>query len=179
MRRLLPLSGNDIGVFTIAAVAVILASGAGVGSGVLMLPTLLVVGRFDEVTAVALSSIPCSTIANVGCNMFRRSPVGKGPLTNWDIVLLFSPTTMAGATAGSFINKLIPGWVTSILLLGVLIPITWRSVSKVRPIMCNSFGRPTSPETVELQAPEAGLPVDNVAPALAIEMMSSGEGEAC
>jgi UPF0716 family protein affecting phage T7 exclusion len=45
-----------------------------------------------------------------------------------------------GSIAGSYINYFVPGWVTKILVLLVLSPMTWRMISKARMLWCVGGG---------------------------------------
>lgn len=44
----------------------------------------------------------------------------------------FGPPIVMGSIAGSYLNYLVPGWVTKTLVLLVLAPMTWRMINKSR-----------------------------------------------
>lgn len=77
-----------------------------------MVPALLLIGQFNAIVSVALSNITilASAVANMIFNVPRRSPLRKGPLIDWDLVLLFGPPTVVGSIAGSYVNMVIPAW---------------------------------------------------------------------
>lgn len=75
---------------------------------------------------MALSNITVlgGAVANLCCNLRRRHPALPKPLIDWDLILVMEPTTILGALLGSYMNKLLPVWVTSVLLASLLTLIT-------------------------------------------------------
>merc|ERR1711970_611805 len=53
------------------------------------------------------------------------------PRIDFDIVNVMEPMTIAGAVLGSLINKLLPGWLLTILLMIVLALITHKTLTSV------------------------------------------------
>lgn len=106
-KTLTPLSGTDVGLFLVIAVALFISSGAGVGggenrsthstlaslalpgkptltnphhlhhTGVLVVPALLVISRFSAIAAVALSNV--TILASAVANLLFNVP-RKSPL---------------------------------------------------------------------------------------------------
>lgn len=81
-------------------------------TGVLVVPSLLIISQFSAIAAVALSNVTilASSVANLGFNLPRKSVLCPGPLIDWDLVLLFGPPTVIGSIAGSYVNMVIPSW---------------------------------------------------------------------
>ena len=63
----------------------------------------------------------------------QRQPKGR-PVIDWDLVMLFGPPTVVGSIAGSYVNMVIPSWVTKVTLFLLLVPMTWRMVDKARSL---------------------------------------------
>jgi hypothetical protein len=135
-KDLLPLNGRDIGLFVISLFALLLSAGAGAGGGVIIDPTLLLVAGFDHVSTAALYSITIcvSSLGNTLMSLCRVDPDSGAPIVNWDLVLMFAPASMLGASAGSYINMAIPGWLAATLLMAVLIFLAWRVCQKARTL---------------------------------------------
>ncbi|WIA22636.1 hypothetical protein OEZ86_009614 [Tetradesmus obliquus] len=138
-KHLIPLSPNDIGLCVAVACSLFIASGAGVGGGILVVPALLMIGGFGSVDGVGLSNITVLSLAVAALffQVSRRSPVRDAPLIDWDLVMLFGPPSVVGSISGSYINMIIPSWVTKVTLFLLLIPITWRMVQKARTLYRN------------------------------------------
>lgn len=52
--------------------------------------------------------------------MQKRHPSGTKPLINFEVALMMEPMTMAGALAGVLLNKVLPGWLITLLLIIIL-----------------------------------------------------------
>jgi hypothetical protein len=87
---------------------------------------------FTTAEAVALSNITImgGALANFLFNIRRRHPRLPRPLIDWDLILVMEPTTMLGALLGSYLNKLLPIWITSCLLATLLGLLTLKLVQK-------------------------------------------------
>ena len=51
----------------------------------------------------------------------RRHPCADRPLIDWDLILVMEPMTIAGAVLGGFLTKLLPTWLTTVLLFALLV----------------------------------------------------------
>eukprot|EP00879_Flechtneria_rotunda_P001978 GHRR01002153.1.p1 GENE.GHRR01002153.1~~GHRR01002153.1.p1 ORF type:complete len:776 (+),score=239.30 GHRR01002153.1:136-2463(+) len=131
-KSLLPVSTFDIAAFCVAGIVLFIAAGAGVGGGPVLVPVYLSLGAFSTAAAVALSNstILAGSVANTLCNMRKRHPFRDRPLVDWDLILLMQPPTLIGAVAGSYINKLLPSWISHLLLAIMLTLLTVRVLQR-------------------------------------------------
>ncbi len=62
---------------------------------------------FSASGAVALSNITIlgGTLTNFAFNVGRRHPHKPEPLIDWNLILVMEPSTILGAIAGGYINK--------------------------------------------------------------------------
>jgi uncharacterized membrane protein YfcA len=127
------LDVRDWLTFICSALGLLLAAGGGIGGGGILVPVLILVGQFSPKEAVPLTNICIlgGSISNCAFNMMKRHPffdkppppdytVIDRPRIDYDIVLVMEPMTIAGAVLGSLINKILPGYVLTILLFVVL-----------------------------------------------------------
>jgi len=116
----------------LAFVAIFVASGVGMGGGGILVPMYTLLLAFPSKSAVALSNITIfgGSIVNVAIYFRRKHPLADRPLIDWDLIMVMEPVTILGALTGSFINKLLPGWLTSIFLVIVLTIATYRLMKK-------------------------------------------------
>jgi len=137
---LYPLDGSDWATFSLSALALILAAGGGIGGGGMLVPIYILVGNFTPKEAVPLSNITIlgGSIANTFFNFLKKHPFetdpppGRKPVLrpriDFDIVNVMEPMTIAGAVLGSLINKVLPGWLLTIMLMVILAAITIKTV---------------------------------------------------
>eukprot|EP00471_Norrisiella_sphaerica_P005157 CAMPEP_0184489194 /NCGR_PEP_ID=MMETSP0113_2-20130426/14740_1 /TAXON_ID=91329 /ORGANISM="Norrisiella sphaerica, Strain BC52" /LENGTH=534 /DNA_ID=CAMNT_0026872471 /DNA_START=171 /DNA_END=1775 /DNA_ORIENTATION=- len=120
------------GVICLAFLAIFVASGVGMGGGGILVPLFSLMLSLPSTSAVPLSNITIfgGSIVNVISYIKRKHPKAPRPLIDWDLILVMEPVTILGALAGSFINKLLPGWITSIFLVLVLSATTYRLMRK-------------------------------------------------
>jgi len=99
-----------------------IAAGAGIGGGGLLVPIFILVSGFEAKYAIPLSNVTIlgSAVSNIMWNSQRRHPTADRYLIDWGIVNVMEPMTMAGAIFGSLLNKLLPQWITISLLALVL-----------------------------------------------------------
>jgi hypothetical protein len=62
----------------------------------------------------------------------RQHPCADRPLIDWDLILIMEPATMVGAVIGSFLTKLLPTWLTTLLLSILLIVMSSNLWKKAR-----------------------------------------------
>lgn len=95
-KPLLPLGPRDSLGLVAAALAILLASGSGIGGGGLLVPIFLLVLGFGTRDAVALSNLTIlgSSVVSLFFNLPRRHPRhADRPLIDWDIILVMEPST--------------------------------------------------------------------------------------
>lgn len=96
-KPLLPLNARDLlGLFA-ASIAILLASGSGIGGGGLLVPIFLLIFGFGTRDSVALSNLTIlggSAVSLFFFNLARRHPRHRDrPLIDWDIILVMEPST--------------------------------------------------------------------------------------
>ena len=95
-KPLLPLRPRDYFGLLAASIAILLASGSGIGGGGLLVPIFLLVLGFGTRDAVALSNLTIlgSAVVSLFFNLPRRHPRhADRPLIDWDIILVMEPST--------------------------------------------------------------------------------------
>jgi hypothetical protein len=99
-------------LFALSAVTLFIAAGGGIGGGAVFVPLFIIVGGFTAAQAVALSNITIlgGAVANFLINSSKRHAFRDAPLIDWDLILVFEPTTMLGALLGSYCNKVCLVW---------------------------------------------------------------------
>merc|ERR1712159_235416 len=120
-----------------AMVGLILAAGGGIGGGGILVPIYILIMRFSARYGIPLSNVTIlgGALANNAFNMQKRHPnknVNR-PVIDFDLVLLMEPPTIAGAVIGSILNKVLPEFVITTLLvivLGATALRTWQSAEK-------------------------------------------------
>lgn len=100
-------SQGDVWLFVLSAITLFIAAGGGIGGGAVFVPLFIIVGGFTAAQAVALSNITIlgGAVANFLVNSTKRHAFRDTPLIDWDLILVFEPTTMLGALLGSYTNK--------------------------------------------------------------------------
>jgi len=121
-------------MLSIAAIVTFVAAGAGIGGGGVLLPVYTMIGGFHMRSAVALSNITIfgAALANAAINIRKRHPVLERPMIDWDLILMMEPATIVGAIAGTYINVVLPGWLTALLLSLLLSYISMTLLKKGR-----------------------------------------------
>lgn len=122
-QHLFPLGSRSIAGLVLAATTLFISAGGGIGGGALLVPIYIIIIGFAPSSAVALSSITIvgGSLANFVLNVHRQHPSGTKPLIDWDLILVMEPTTIIGALVGSYINKVTPPWITTVLLAILLV----------------------------------------------------------
>ncbi|RMZ57649.1 hypothetical protein APUTEX25_001849 [Auxenochlorella protothecoides] len=135
-KDLFPLNLRDIIGLTLASLALALAASGGLGGGGILVPLYLIVLRFDTYSAVALSNVTIvgGTLTNLAINIGRRHPLRDAPLIDWDLILVMEPSTILGAILGTYVNHVLPPWLTTISLGLLLTFITYKLVVKARSL---------------------------------------------
>lgn len=156
-KDLFPLSSRDLISWIIASVALFIAAGGGIGGGGILVPLYIIGLRFATEHAVALSNITIfgGSFANLVCNLKRTHPTAARPLIDWDLILAMEPATIVGAVFGGYLNKLLPVWLTTVMLFGLLLVMSHKLWIKAK----SAFDRETNrlmPSLSDLNASFAG-----------------------
>ena len=101
-KDMLPLDARDIAGLAMAFVASALAAGGGIGGGGLLVPLFVLLLEFTPHDATPLSNAAIfgGALANLGLNLRRSNPSGRGalrPLISFEVALMLEPMTIAGA----------------------------------------------------------------------------------
>jgi len=131
-KNLTPLDSSDWGGFICSCLGLLLAAGGGIGGGGMLVPIYILIMNFLPKEAVPLSNctILGGSVANCILNLQKRQKKCDRPLIDFDIVNVMEPMTIAGAVLGSLINKLLPGWILTLMLMVVLGLITQNTYGK-------------------------------------------------
>eukprot|EP01024_Parvocaulis_polyphysoides_P073730 TRINITY_DN9505_c0_g2_i8.p1 TRINITY_DN9505_c0_g2~~TRINITY_DN9505_c0_g2_i8.p1 ORF type:complete len:484 (-),score=38.01 TRINITY_DN9505_c0_g2_i8:268-1719(-) len=131
-KQLKNFGARDAIMIVIAAIALFIAAGGGIGGGGVLVPLYILVGQFSTISAVALSNVTVmgGALANLSCNIRRRNQFIDRPLIDWDLIMIMEGPTILGAILGGYLNKLIPSWMTGLFLLLLLIQMAWVLIKK-------------------------------------------------
>ena len=108
------------------------------------MPIALVGFGFSTAGAVALSNITIlgGTLVNLAFNVGRMHPLRPGaPIISWDLAVVMEPSTILGAVAGGYVNRLLPPWATNTALAVLLLFLTSRCAVVVRRALPPPRGR--------------------------------------
>mmetsp|Transcript_40443 Transcript_40443/g.126537 ORF Transcript_40443/g.126537 Transcript_40443/m.126537 type:complete len:460 (-) Transcript_40443:211-1590(-) len=132
MQPLHPLDGRDWAGLTLAIFGLMIAAGGGIGGGGVLVPLYILVLGFHPKFAIPLSNITIfgGAITNTILNAPKRHPLADRPLVDWDLILVMEPLTIVGALVGSFMNKVLPEWILTVLLVILLGATSHRTMKK-------------------------------------------------
>lgn len=129
---LFPLQMSDnLGLFC-AVLGLMVAAGGGIGGGGILVPIYILVMGFAPKHAIPLSNVTVfgGACANYLLNMPKRHPLADRPLTDWDLILVMEPLTIAGALIGAFLNKVLPESVLTFMLVLLLSFTAYNTLTK-------------------------------------------------
>jgi len=131
-KDLFPLSARDVIGMLLAIIGLMIAAGGGIGGGGILVPLYILVLDFHPKFAIPLSNITIfgGAITNTILNSPKRHPLADRPLVDWDLILVMEPLTIAGALVGSFLNKILPEWILTLLLVLLLGATSVRTMKK-------------------------------------------------
>jgi len=131
-KNLLPLDWSDYMGVLFASVGLMIAAGGGIGGGGILVPLYILILGFSPKYAIPLSNITIfgGAITNTILNIPKRHPDANRPLVDWDLIMIMEPLTIAGAIAGSFINKVLPDWILALCLILLLGATSKRTIQK-------------------------------------------------
>eukprot|EP01024_Parvocaulis_polyphysoides_P073728 TRINITY_DN9505_c0_g2_i5.p1 TRINITY_DN9505_c0_g2~~TRINITY_DN9505_c0_g2_i5.p1 ORF type:complete len:247 (-),score=23.55 TRINITY_DN9505_c0_g2_i5:157-897(-) len=106
-KQLKNFGARDAIMIVIAAIALFIAAGGGIGGGGVLVPLYILVGQFSTISAVALSNVTVmgGALANLSCNIRRRNQFIDRPLIDWDLIMIMEGPTILGAILGGYLNK--------------------------------------------------------------------------
>ena len=121
-KSLFPLDSSDYIGVCCAIVGLMVAAGAGLGGGGILVPIYILVMGFSPKHAIPLSNVTVfgGAIANAVLNANKRHPLTDRPLVDWDLILVMEPLTIGGALVGAFLNKVLPSELLVIMLVLLL-----------------------------------------------------------
>ena len=124
--NLFPLQTFDYVGFACTIIGLILAAGAGIGGGGLLVPIFILIFDFPIKHAIPLASATVlgGAIANNLLNARKAHPDHPSrPAIDWDLIVQLEPMTIAGALIGAELYDLLPDAVL-VLMLFLLLSIT-------------------------------------------------------
>lgn len=119
-------------IVIITFLTITMSAPAGTGGGGVLVPMYIIVGQFSPHGAIPLSkaTIFGGAIANNFFNIRRRHPRADRPVIDYHTVVLLEPILLLGTVIGVFTNALSPGWLITIMLVGTLTFVTYRTYQK-------------------------------------------------
>lgn len=151
-KGLFPLQRADYITFTLVFFTLILAAGAGLGGGALLVAIYMLVLGEDPSVVVGLSNTTIfgGALANIVFNWNSRHPFADRPLIDWSLIMMMEPATMLGALVGSFANQIVNARVSTACLVVLLFCVACRTASKAWDIHNYNHG--------ECQPTDSGTP---------------------
>jgi uncharacterized membrane protein YfcA len=130
---LFPLEFLDFVGFACTIAGLVLAAGAGIGGGGLLVPIFILIFDFSIKHAFPLASATVlgGAIANNLLNCRKSHPEHPSrPAIDWDLIIQLEPMTMAGALVGAELNDLLPDLVLMVMLFLLLSLTAYKTLTK-------------------------------------------------
>lgn len=117
-----PFSGRDSAGTVLMFLSSALANAGGLGGGTLFVPVLMLVMTFSAMQASALSQalVTGGSIAATIFHSTRRHPERARPAIDFDLLIVATPSLLAGTLFGVFFARLFPNFVSGALLCCLL-----------------------------------------------------------
>ena len=134
---LFPLQTLDYVGFLCAIIGLILAAGAGIGGGGILVPIFILIFEFPIKHSIPLASVTVlgGAIANNVLNARKRHPDHPGrSAIDWDLIIQLEPMTIAGALIGTDLNDLLPDVVLVIMLFLLLSLTGYKTLQKAHKL---------------------------------------------
>ncbi|CAL5218926.1 g672 [Coccomyxa viridis] len=132
-RRMSDDYGKNISALVLSVVIGSIATAAGVGGGAFFVPLFNILLNFSLKGSMALSQavIAGGAIAGVAVTLHKKHPHDPArPLMDFDIALMLLPFLLLGVSFGVLANVLFPNWLITVMLLGLLIFLTYKTGKK-------------------------------------------------
>jgi uncharacterized membrane protein YfcA len=134
---LFPPKLNDYIGFVCVTMGLLLAAGAGIGGGGILIPIFILIFQFPVKYAVPLSSVTVlgGSLANNLLNLRKSHPDHPSrPIIDWDLIIQLEPMTIAGALIGADLNNFLPDYATVILLFLLLSATAYKTLQKANKL---------------------------------------------
>lgn len=158
-KQFLPLDlMNILGLF-VMTVMLVVATLAGVGGNVVILPVCLIFFRFDPKVAIAHTSLfaMISSLTRVLFEKAEEKITKKPALSNYHIAIIAGPPSVLGAFLGTTMNALSPETVIMGVALGLQIYILIYSIGKYREKKSQELKKSLAESLIDKD--EANVPV--------------------
>ncbi|CAB9529197.1 Sulfite exporter TauE/SafE family protein [Seminavis robusta] len=135
--ELFPLQLPDYIGFFCAITGLILAAGAGIGGGGILVPIFILIFEFPVKHAIPLASVTVlgGAFANNLLNFRKAHPDHPSrPAIDWDLIIQLEPMTIAGALIGADLNDLLPDTVLVVLLFVLLSATAYKTLQKAHKL---------------------------------------------
>jgi uncharacterized membrane protein YfcA len=130
---LFPLQTLDYIGFVCAIAGLILAAGAGIGGGGILVPIFILIFEFPIKHAIPLTSVTVlgGAIANNLLNARKTHPDHPSrPAIDWDLIIQLEPMTIAGALIGADLNDVLPDTALVVMLFLLLTTTAYKTLQK-------------------------------------------------
>jgi hypothetical protein len=120
----------DVGLAVVGFLACFIAAGTGLGGGGMLVPLFTLLVNSPRI-AVPLAKVTVlgSSIGNCILLFQRKHPFASGrPIIDYDSAALLEPAAMAGTMVGVLLNRILPTWVITGFLFGLLVFIGARTL---------------------------------------------------
>ena len=134
---LFPFEPADYAGVFCAVTGLILAAGAGIGGGGILVPMFILIFEFPVKHAIPLASVTVlgGAIANNMLNLGKSHPDHlTRPAIDWDLIIQLEPMTIAGTLIGADLNDLLPDVVLVVLLFLLLSATSYKTLQKANKL---------------------------------------------
>ncbi|KAJ9445001.1 hypothetical protein DIPPA_05990 [Diplonema papillatum] len=124
---------NQIFAGVVAFFVTSLAAVAGIGGGGILVPVYILAARYSPDKAVPMSQ--ATIFGCAGLNLLymlsRKHPV-RGPLIDWNAIMILLPMTLSGTLVGHMLGQVLPQWLRLVLLVVLLGYMLRRTLDKAK-----------------------------------------------
>lgn len=133
---LFPFRTVDYIGFFCAVAGLVLAAGAGIGGGGILVPIFILIFEFPVKHSIPLASVTVlgGALANNLLNARKKHADGFRPLIDWDLMIQLEPMTMAGALVGADLNDWLSDVVLVVLLFLLLSATAYKTLQKAHKL---------------------------------------------
>jgi uncharacterized membrane protein YfcA len=117
------VNGWDVGAIILTFLIAMFAAITGIGGGGFFVVIFILMLEFDVAMAARISTamIFGISISNIFNYLPQRHLSQNKPLIDYDVMVIMTIYTLAGTVFGVILNIILPTWLISILLVGILI----------------------------------------------------------